>query len=194
MRSATAQIVDALEAVMATEGYDGASIARIAAQAGLRPGLVHYHFRDKQEILEQLARRLDDTWRQRYARRLARARENPMAQLSAFIDAHVALGDDADASAVSAWVLLAAEAVRKPEIRALYSASVADRHRVLSDLVKAALKAERKSTRPASHIAAALLSAIEGSLSLAVSAPGVLPAGYAAASLRKLAQGFIERA
>ncbi|HEY3497153.1 MAG TPA: helix-turn-helix domain-containing protein, partial [Polyangiaceae bacterium] len=56
------QIVEGLLAVMAREGYEGASIQAIGRAAGLAPGLVHYHFDTKQEILveliETLTRRL----------------------------------------------------------------------------------------------------------------------------------------
>ena len=46
-----AQITGALMKVMAKRGYDGASVADIAKAARLTPGLVHYHFKSKQEIL-----------------------------------------------------------------------------------------------------------------------------------------------
>jgi TetR/AcrR family transcriptional repressor of bet genes len=56
------QIVEGLLRVMAKRGYERASIAEIAKEAGLSSGLVHYHFKDKQEILltavEQLAARV----------------------------------------------------------------------------------------------------------------------------------------
>ena len=45
------QIMGALVKVMARRGYDGASVADIARAARLTPGLVHYHFKNKQEIL-----------------------------------------------------------------------------------------------------------------------------------------------
>ena len=49
-----AQITRALMKVMAKRGYDGASVADIAKAAKLTPGLVHYHFESKQEILLEL--------------------------------------------------------------------------------------------------------------------------------------------
>ena len=38
-----------LLAVVATNGYERATIQLIAKQAGLAPGLVHYPFKDKRE-------------------------------------------------------------------------------------------------------------------------------------------------
>jgi AcrR family transcriptional regulator len=51
-----AQIVDAAITVVAEEGYARASMARIAAQAGLSKGLLSYHFRSKDDLLEQAMR------------------------------------------------------------------------------------------------------------------------------------------
>ena len=46
-----AQIVDGLLTVMATTGYEGATIVAIGKAAGLTSGLVHYHFATKDEVL-----------------------------------------------------------------------------------------------------------------------------------------------
>ena len=48
---------------MAKRGYDGASVADIAKAARLTPGLVHYHFKNKQELIyecHELSMRLGD--------------------------------------------------------------------------------------------------------------------------------------
>lgn len=51
-----AQIIEAAIAVVAEEGYARASMARIAQQAGLSKGLLSYHFRSKDDLLEQALR------------------------------------------------------------------------------------------------------------------------------------------
>lgn len=48
-----AQIVDAAVAVIADVGYAKATMARIAAAAGIAKGLISYHFRDKEELMEE---------------------------------------------------------------------------------------------------------------------------------------------
>jgi AcrR family transcriptional regulator len=45
------QIIDAAYHVMSDKGYENASIKDIAHAAGITPGLVHYYFRNKEEIL-----------------------------------------------------------------------------------------------------------------------------------------------
>lgn len=58
-----AQIVDAAAQVMATEGYSGTSIARIASHLGISKGVITYHFRTKDEILRELVLRFfDEGW------------------------------------------------------------------------------------------------------------------------------------
>ena len=102
--------------VMAKRGYDGASIADIAKAARLTPGLVHYHFKNKQEIL--LAALRDLVARHAQPRGPARAAAgDPAAALSAFIDFHLGLGADADPEALACWILLSGEALREPKVR-----------------------------------------------------------------------------
>lgn len=183
--------------LLAERGYAGATIAELARASGLRQGLVHYHFESKQEILlallEHLARGLE-------ARVAARTtpRSSPREALLAYIDAHVALGDDADPTAVAAWVTLGVEAVRQPEVREAYARAVDAELSRLEALVAAVL-AERdpraESTDRASEpappdvdaraLAAGIYATIQGAYHLASTVPGRIPAGFAAAVLRR---------
>jgi TetR/AcrR family transcriptional repressor of bet genes len=186
-----AQIVDALLAVMAREGYAHATTARIAAEAGLAPGLVHYHFGSKEEILVAAITELVLRVEARASARLAAAADSPRARLRAFVDAHVALGPDADARAVAAWVVIGAEAVRQPEVRALYARALTTTFERVRSLVRDALKGEGRTTRNAGNIAAAVVSSIEGAYRLGVATPDLMPKGYAARTLRRILDGLL---
>jgi len=188
-----AEIVDALLSVMSRTGYEQATIALIARAAGLAPGLLHYHFQTKQAILIALVERIVARRDQRLAARLSAAGGEPRGQLLAFIDAHVALGDDADPRTVAAWVVVGAEAVRQPEVRALYTEAIASSLARARALVAACLRHQGRSTRNAGRIAAAIVSAIEGAFLVHASAPGTLPDGYAAPTLRRMVEGLLER-
>lgn len=185
------EIVAALQRVMATRGYGGATTAEIAQEAGLRQGLLHYHFKSKQEILLCLVENIIQTVSRRYQARLVHAGDNPEVELFAFIDAHVALGDDADPAMVASWVTIAAEAVHQEEVRGLYSDAIQKRVDELRRLIAQVLKSEGKTTRGAKDMASALAAAIEGSFQIAAAAPGVIPQGSAAKSLRAMALGLI---
>src|SRR5262249_25134722 len=106
------QIATALMGVIVRKGYSGASIQDIAQEAGLTPGLIHYHFESKQEILITLFSRLEALVNRRMeagVRKLGKA--SPLAALDALIDAFLALDDTADRLAVNCWTMISAEAV-----------------------------------------------------------------------------------
>src|SRR5262249_4846750 len=61
------EILAAFERVLATHGYAGATIAAVAAEAGIAAGLVHHHFESKEELLAALLRQLTLRFRERVA-------------------------------------------------------------------------------------------------------------------------------
>lgn len=184
------EIVTGLLQVMTREGYEAASVARIARAAGLAPGLVHYHFTSKREILVALVRRLLALVERRYDAR-APAGSSAEVCIDAFIDAHLALGQGADPRAVAAWSVIGAEALRIPEVRALYRGAMRRALARLGSHLELAM-CGRGRRRRARFAAAAVLSAIEGAYRIAASAPGVLPAGYAAPMVKRMARALIE--
>ena len=64
-----AQIVDGMLTVMAATGYTGASIQAIARAAELSPGLLHYHFSSKEQILLAVLQTIEENIAARYAAR-----------------------------------------------------------------------------------------------------------------------------
>lgn len=170
-----AEIADALLAVLADTGYERASIQSVAKQAGLTPGLIHYHFKTKQEILLAAVERLVEGARQRYLA-LAGQSENPRDRLRALIHARLALWDGADEQAVAAWVMIGAEAVRQPEVRAVYQKVIEEQLALMASLLDASgLKPGLK----AREVAAGLLASMEGAYQLSAAAGEVMPRDYA---------------
>jgi TetR/AcrR family transcriptional repressor of bet genes len=178
------QIVQALQTVMAKAGYEKATIQAIAAAAGLAPGLLHYHFKSKQEILVVLVATLAGHAQQRFMQ-LAGSDPDPVARLRAYIDARLALGPGAAPDIVIAWVMIATEAVRQPEVRDAFQRAVSAELDLLASLLAACLHAQGRADAPARQLAAGVLAMIEGSYQLACAAGDVMPSGYAAeAALR----------
>ena len=188
-----AQITAALLAVMARQGYEKATIQAIAAEAGLAPGLVHYHFGSKQEILVQLVHTLAGAARAR-AQAFAALATTPLERLDAFLQARLGLGDGASSDAVAAWVMVATEAVRQDEVRAIYRAVVAEEFARLETLLADALRQRGRDPDCAGSIAAGLMALISGAFQMSTAAPGLMPAGYAAAAAHHLAVSSIEAA
>jgi TetR/AcrR family transcriptional repressor of bet genes len=187
-----AQIVAGLRKVMAERGYQRASVVAIARAAGLSPGLVHYHFANKQEILVELVSQLADALDERFERRARQAGDDAERRLDAWIDASLALGPDVDPEWVGAWVFVGAEALRQPEVRAVYQQAVERRLAQLREVLDAALRQQGRSTRNTRKLAAIVLSAVEGAYQLGSAAREVMPSGFAASALRRAVQGLIE--
>lgn len=183
------QIVEGLLSAMAEHGYDGASIQRIAERAGLAPGLVHYHFASKQEILLALVDYLSALLDARFERRL-RSATSPRARLYAFLDAHVALGADASPAAVACWVGIGAEAVRDPHVRVAYRDAIRHGLDRLESLVASVLEDEGRTRGACREIAAGLMAAIHGCYQLATAA-NATPRGSAAPTVRRMAEGLL---
>jgi TetR/AcrR family transcriptional repressor of bet genes len=183
------QIVDALLSVMAEHGYEGASIQAIARRARLAPGLIHYHFASKREILLEAIRQLTDLVDQRF-QALAQRAETPRERLRAFIDARLARGAGASPAAVAAWVIVGAEAVRQPEVKAAYQQAMQAQQAQLKALVRDHA-GEALTAREARHLCGIVLAAIEGAFQLSVSAQDVMPRDYAAKTLMALIESHV---
>lgn len=188
------EIAQAMLSIMARDGYERASIAAIARCAGLAPGLIHYHFRNKQEILLAVIDELRGRVRARYRARLTRASDDPpdpVDRLFALVDAHVALDQDADQDAVAAWVAIGAEAVSQANIRAAYADAIAASKAELVELFAACLRGAGRPIDDADRFAVAVLATIEGAYQLAAAAPDAIPAGFAAPTLRRMIHGLL---
>lgn len=180
------QIVEALMKVMSSEGYAGATIPLIAKQAGLTTGLVHYHFDSKQAILLELVHHLLD-------RANIEPPENLDAEskLSHYIDAHLALGPKANREAVSCWINIGAEATHQKEVQLAYQQATEYQLSVLEGIVDEALRAKGCSTKNKRKIALGILAAIEGCYRLLISAPDMIPPGFAAPTVQTMAKGLL---
>ena len=187
------ELVGGLLRVMAARGYGGATIAEIAREAGLPPGVVHYHFESKKEILVAVLERLSAVLRDRYRRRAARAaRTETRGRVFAWVDAHVALGADADPRAMACWVAIGAEALRDAEVRAKFEKVLAEDRRTLEALLREALTAERRSPRAARAIATTLVAAVQGAFQLGCAAPDAIVPGSMAPLLRRTAAALLD--
>lgn len=185
------EIVNGLMQAMADKGYEKASIQSIAKAAGLSPGLIHYHFKTKQEILIALIHQISEQAAQRFTL-LADAAGNAQQQLDAYIDAALALGDGSNPETVTAWVIIGAEAVRIEEVRALYQQIIRQHSQQLSELLQQAAAENGVTLSPSqtADISAFVIASIEGSYQLATTAPAANP-GYAARLLKQALAGML---
>ncbi len=212
------QIVKAMMQVIASHGYAGATIADVARESGLAPGLIHYHFTDKMEILLCVLDELVRSHRLALDFRLASCRNNPPLELRNFIDAHLALPGKGVAGkprlllkapppgvlqalrdtwipggrvAVKCWVAIGAEAVREPEVRRAYGAAVRALAENLSGILRRGVAdGDFRCAKPP-EAAAAIMAAILGAFALDAAVPDVIPRGSAARSVLAMAEGLL---
>jgi len=187
-----AQIVDALVDVMAKRGYDGASVADIAKHAGLAPGLVHYHFKNKLEILIEAVRALATSHAEALdAAVAAKPADDAAGQLVAFIEVHLGLGAHADPEALACWVLMIAEALRERRVRTEVELVLADLAKRLAAIIRRGHASGQFVCVDADAAAAALVATIQGYFTVAATARELIPSGSAARCALQMAEGLV---
>ena len=186
-----AEIVNGLLWAIAERGYAKATIQLIAQRAGLTPGLLHYHFKTKAEILVELVKTLSDQFSSRYAA-LATSALTPQDFLFAYVNARLAKGDGENPAVVAAWVMIGSEAVRLPEVREIYQQAIAKEFSLLKGLLKTYLASKGKPVRGVDKLAAGMVALMEGAFQIASGAPGVMPSGYAASTAIKLIERYVD--
>ncbi|MDB4929752.1 MAG: TetR family transcriptional regulator [Myxococcaceae bacterium] len=187
-----AQIADAMIRVVARAGYERASVAEVAREAGLAAGLVHYHFQRKLDVLLAMQERLTAAHLDRVERWSQRAK-TPEGRVRAFIDCHLARGAEEDPAALACWIALTAEALRDPEVRAGYDRAVRALIGRLESAVRDELAARGGDLRRARAVATAVFAAIQGYYALHGASPGLIPRGSAAPAVHALAGSLLAR-
>jgi len=79
-----AQLTEAAYRVVGSKGYYNFTIKDIAVDAGLSTGLVHYYFKDKQELLFNLFKNMNSNLKKYLSRALASSAD-PLEKLEIFI-------------------------------------------------------------------------------------------------------------
>ncbi|MEM6928882.1 MAG: TetR/AcrR family transcriptional regulator [Myxococcota bacterium] len=170
----------AAKTALARDGL-GVSVAAIAREGGITPGLVHYYFPSKHALIVEVFERLGRD----FAARLPDASGPPAAQVRGFVERALALGTDADVEGVRLWGWLAAEALHDEDIRGRMA-------RVMEGWMARLTQAlAALGTEDPSGLAGAVVSGVLGAWQLGAVAPGVLPAGSAVGAQRRLVEGLL---
>lgn len=129
MAEAPARIVDAAIDTMVRTGAGALAMHEVAAQAGVSKGLIHYHFRDKDALLEQAAARIGARIAERETRATAEANaENAVDRLRAWMEAELEAGEWRALLSLAQWphdAVAAAAASALAERRASAARSIA---------------------------------------------------------------------
>ncbi|MEM8605897.1 MAG: TetR/AcrR family transcriptional regulator [Myxococcota bacterium] len=170
-----AEILAAFSRVLADHGYAGATIAAIAREADVAPGLIHHHFDDKEDLLTSLLGELVRRFRVR-----VRERVDGGDALAAYVDGALKLDERADVTAARCWVGLFSEALRNPVLF--------KQMRSLIDTEIAAIQT-RSGSELDSRDAGAVLAFVVGALVVGAFAPRKT-SGFAAPALHRFVEGL----
>lgn len=187
-----AQITGGLIKVMATRGYDGASVTEIAKAAELTPGLIHYHFKNKQEVLLAALADLVARHEKRLDECLAKAPPAAPEQVTAFIDVHLGLGANADPEGLACWILISGEALRQPEVQKEFTAAISALVKRLETTIEAGCESGAFGHVVSLDAAAAIVAAIQGYFVLAAVSRDLVPRGSALRSTLRMAEGLLD--
>jgi TetR/AcrR family transcriptional repressor of bet genes len=185
------QIARALLKVMAKSGYEGASVADVAKVAKVAPGLVHYHFKNKLEILLTAIDELAKDYEERLERHVGAADGNPEMELRAFVDAHLRAGAEADPDALACWIDISGESLREPRVKRAFARVMARSTSRLCDILKRGTALELFSCKEPEVAAAAIVATIQGYFVLAANAREVIPPGSAARAAMAMCEGLV---
>ena len=180
----------ALLRVMAKSGYERATIAEIAAEASLSSGLVHYHYKSKQEILLDLIERMHAFRSKTLLEIDQQAEHDPTSALDRFFELYLAL-ENADPQARAAWTAMGTEALRNTEVRVRFGALLSDAAKSLRGIVDQGIARGEFSGRDREAIVAALLALVQGYLFLSATTVALIPAGSAARTAKAVARGLL---
>ena len=186
------QILTAMIRVMARRGYDGAAVGEIAKAAHLTPGLVHYHYKSKEEILLAALEHITAEHLARLDARMAAAGGEAVEEVGAFLDVHLGLGMHADPEALACWNLLSGEALRNKKVRERFEKSMAAMVARLAASIRKGQEQWEFSCDDVESAAAALVATVQGYFVMGASARSTIPKGSAARSARKMAEGLLK--
>ncbi len=167
------EVARALVRTLGTHGRAGATIAAVAGEAGIAPGLVHHYFSGKQDLYEAAMRALLAEFRRRIESVEVAVGADP---LEAYITAALSLDERSDVAAARAWVGIFAESLGDPALFA--------RVRRMMDGEVAYVEARARG-KLSTQDASAVVAFVVGALVFGAFAPKKA-AGFAAPSLRRL--------
>jgi AcrR family transcriptional regulator len=158
------QLVDAALAVAAEEGIAATSVRRVAEQAGVALGVVHYCFEDKDELFTALAARIVDELAAAGAAALAFGDDTPDL-VTALRCAIAALWETVEASAGAQLLTyeITTHALRNAELRGVAVRQYEVSHAAAEELLRLAAEASGATwTRPLDTLAAEALAFVDG--------------------------------
>jgi TetR/AcrR family transcriptional repressor of bet genes len=169
--------------VLQTEGMGGATVEKVALQAGTSKGIVHHYFKTKKQLFEHAMRYSNASLRDGVIRLMRRAR-TPDERLWAIIEGNF-MTDFFTPAICNAWFALCAEVPREPQLARIQRVVHARMRSNLMSALAELVPAEQRET-----VALAITSLIDGLWLRSGLHPGELSAS---AALTQMADYLMHR-
>lgn len=128
------QLIEATLAVLAAKGYAALTVADVAKQAGLSPGIVIFHFSTKDELLAETLRFLALEYRDHWSSRMRDGGKSPAERLKAILLSDFEV-DVFTPQRLAAWIAFWGEAQGRPVYDGICAGLDAERFSQTSELV-----------------------------------------------------------
>lgn len=125
------QLIEATLQVIEQNGFQGATVGKIARASDLSVGIVSHYFGGKQGLLEATMRYLLSTLQQDVLRMMAERPDDPRERLMAIIDANFS-GVQTDPQSAKTWLAFWTQAMHSPDLMRLQRVN---ERRLLSNLM-----------------------------------------------------------
>lgn len=160
-------IDDAAVQLIADEGLEAATVRKVAARAGVSPGMVQHHYPTKQALLLAAMARVEASVQQRVQ---TVAEDQPAAAQLHALALEILPLDATRAAEARVWLAFAAKAAVDPVIAAAHATSWQQLENAIAHLL-AAHAGENKFDPPVADRAAILLAGLDGLAATAVNEP-----------------------
>lgn len=173
--------------VIAERGISGLRVADVARDAGVSPGIIHYYFDNKRDLMRAA---FEENFQYSLERRAAifDSDQDSPSKLRALVDAYLPEGDETVA-AWHVWVELWAEGLRDEGLRDLNDRAYGEWRRIIAGVIRDGQAAGQIGAGDPVEIANMLVGMLDG---LALQ---VLVGSHAmtVARMRKVCQVFVDR-
>ena len=155
-----AQILDAFYRCAARDGLHGASIRKIAAEAGVRPGIIHHYFSSREEMIEELVVGIAELHTAEFRKSLGSAK-SPKTRYERAVDflfGPELLGDETGSMFYDFW----AEAKRNEKVRKSFSRVYRGFRETIIDLLSETGMADDLKRSEVKDLASVIIAIYEG--------------------------------
>ncbi len=157
------QVLDAALKTLAAQGYAKTSVSDIARAAGLSKGAVHYHFENKDDLIEQVLQRCADTLRDRVRQAWTQPGEPHERVLRALTELRAARKTGPELKVLAD---LMAQGLHDPKLQARLRQMLQDNRQQVAEGVVESLESLRIRPKIAAHVIPRLLLGVLDGLAL----------------------------